>query len=452
MKISLGIGIGLNPTRRTAQIITRVSSPTFGPYEAGDTPEDEYTPGTYASSAGDIASIVPEWTINNVPDDGTTTLVEGDVVRLVSETVTDDADPPNERVFGYSGTAVVSGELPSGISITNLSYDQENNRISFTASHAGTAWYSTTAASLAGGDPDDVINAVGAEDDGSFAVGFGEVDEEILLPLTTAGATRYLNFVLVVDDEKSAVVALEFSIQVVRAFPTIINIESDSSTRKRLLTQFSDITTTKLTVAFRVRMITSAASRVMLRADGGTGSVDSIRIDTNSTPNIRMRVYDSTNTNLTDMSMSGGVTTGTWYSVIGAIDFDKEDLGSGIMAKFWMNGTTMTRSVDTTDKTLRIGASARHLWLPFTGTMQIGTWFWLSAGSALDPEAVAGSFFDGDAGWAERDILDASNGIISGVNPTHFITGNADEWNGLVNLGTNSDGFAKDGTFTEPDP
>jgi len=110
MKLSLGIGIGLNP-RRVAQVITRVSSPTFGPYAAGDTPEDEYTPGTYASSAGGIASVVPAWTVNSTSAGGDTVLEAGDVVSLVSETVTDDADPPNERVFTYSGTAVVSGEV-----------------------------------------------------------------------------------------------------------------------------------------------------------------------------------------------------------------------------------------------------------------------------------------------------------------------------------------------------
>jgi len=111
MKLSLGIGIGLTPARRTAQIITRASSPTFGPYVAGDTPEDEYTPGTYASSAGDIATVVPAWTVNSTSAGGDTVLEAGDVVSLVSETVTDDADPANERVFSYSGTAVVSGEV-----------------------------------------------------------------------------------------------------------------------------------------------------------------------------------------------------------------------------------------------------------------------------------------------------------------------------------------------------
>jgi hypothetical protein len=131
MKISLGIGIGLNPTRRTAQIITRVSSPTFGPYEAGDTPEDEYTPGVYASSAGDIATVVPAWTVNSTSAGGDTALEAGDVVRLVSETVTDDADPANERVFTYSGASVVPSELASFDSdeltfdSDELTFDQE---------------------------------------------------------------------------------------------------------------------------------------------------------------------------------------------------------------------------------------------------------------------------------------------------------------------------------------
>jgi hypothetical protein len=131
MKLSLGIATGLNPTRRAAQIITRVSSPTFGPYVAGDTPEDEYTPGVYASSAGEIASVVPEWTVNSTSAGGDTVLEAGDVVRLVSETVTDDADPANERVFIYSGASVVPSELASFDSdeltfdSDELTFDQE---------------------------------------------------------------------------------------------------------------------------------------------------------------------------------------------------------------------------------------------------------------------------------------------------------------------------------------
>jgi len=189
MKLSLGIGIGLNPTRRTAQIITRVSSPTFGPYVAGDTPEDEYTPGTYASSAGDIDTVVPAWTVNGEAAGGDTVLSEGDVVSLVSETVTDDE--ANERVFAYTATSTVPEEpatvpaaftegmwsidaegdvtissLPDdgGSDITDVEYRvNEGSPVSFGETTTGT--YSTTAE-----EGDDVqIRTVNAEGEADWS-------------------------------------------------------------------------------------------------------------------------------------------------------------------------------------------------------------------------------------------------------------------------------------------
>jgi len=79
--------------------ITETIAPTFGPYTAGDTPEDSYVEGTYASTEGTIVSIAPSWTINGVAAAGTDVLVEDDVVDL-SVLVTDSA--ANDRTFEYA--------------------------------------------------------------------------------------------------------------------------------------------------------------------------------------------------------------------------------------------------------------------------------------------------------------------------------------------------------------
>jgi hypothetical protein len=54
--LGLGIGIGLNRRRGgPPPVITRLTSAEIGPYVAGDLPTDAYVPGTYVSTAGDIA-------------------------------------------------------------------------------------------------------------------------------------------------------------------------------------------------------------------------------------------------------------------------------------------------------------------------------------------------------------------------------------------------------------
>jgi len=197
MKLSLGIGIGLNPTRRTAQIITRISPPTFGPYVEGDAPADVYGPGIYASSAGEIASVVPAWTVNSTSAGGDTVLEAGDVVRLVSETVTDDADPANERVFNYSGASTVSSlPLPDAPEIEDLTLDAEEGVFSFSLPEgslpADVFW-------MVGEDAErtaeQVEAATGADLSGSFEAVTGNESEEIDVSTLPFDTTLYLHVV-----------------------------------------------------------------------------------------------------------------------------------------------------------------------------------------------------------------------------------------------------------------
>lgn len=76
--------------------ITQTVPPIFGPYTADDTPEDAFTAGTYASTAGSISSAVAQWTINGVSQPGSTPLELGDTIGL-SVLVTDSA--ANQRTF-----------------------------------------------------------------------------------------------------------------------------------------------------------------------------------------------------------------------------------------------------------------------------------------------------------------------------------------------------------------
>jgi len=646
MKISLGIGIGLTPTRRAAQIITRVSSPAFGPYVAGDTPEDEYTPGVYASSAGDIASVVPAWTVNSTSAGGDTALEAGDVVRLVSETVTDDE--ANERVFGYSGTQTVQagiiitadiepellplsngdvlgdrisediGELSNysstageitavtitatinggpadltdtvawedvavvsvkveddasneriwaleqavaeeppapdptapdqflsgqwsvnsdgevtfsslpndggsaitdleyrldtgsgfgsavsfgetttgtyattgeegdlvqvravnaiddgdwstskavpavstGDELTNIVFDPEEGTFSFDSSESGDLYWITSAE--AERTAQQIIDGTGAEDADSFPVLFGPFSGEVSFPTTTAGQDRYFHAVLVYgDDQRSNVFSsTAFQIEVQSLpFPRVITLGVPNG-GGRLNSVFDGQVVAKFTFAMRFVVGPTPGTNAILRGDAGSSPIEAITLDFSSS-RLRLRVYSNADPQVNlfsnDLRTGSSVTfaENDIVSVIGAVDLTKTDLGTGVSGKLWYNGTTLstTAGAGTEEITLPGPASGdRHLRLPFSASACKGirTWFWFAAGHALDPATVAGSFFDSENSWAERDIWAGSEGVISGVTPTHFITGGATEWNALVNRGSSVD-FLKDGTFVEPD-
>ena len=108
------------PRQSDIPAITLVSSAVIGPYEVGDLPTDAYTPGTYASSAGTIASVGAAWTVNGVAWDEVTALAEGDSVTLV-ETPVDDSSPPNSRTFNYGPVTVAAAPPFTLPSITSFS-------------------------------------------------------------------------------------------------------------------------------------------------------------------------------------------------------------------------------------------------------------------------------------------------------------------------------------------
>lgn len=108
-KLHIGLHIGLSAPR-LRDGIRSITPPVFGPYDEGDEPTDAYTPGTYASVAGDIDTVVAQWTVNGAAWDEVSTLDPGDVVGL-RELVTDTES--NSRLFSWGSVAVPSPEPPA---------------------------------------------------------------------------------------------------------------------------------------------------------------------------------------------------------------------------------------------------------------------------------------------------------------------------------------------------
>jgi hypothetical protein len=186
----------------TPPIITQDTPASFGPYVAGDTPEDAYTPGTYLTTIGTIDTVGAVWTVNGSPALGTDVLAEDDVVGL-SELVTNtNADT---RPFGY-GTEVVDA-APVAPVISDLAYDTGTNEISLdTDTASGTVYYDLAANStpLAGA-------AIEASAMGSVAVSSGVVTE-VEDWTGEADGTYWLNVVQKVGGVYSNVLNLEVTI------------------------------------------------------------------------------------------------------------------------------------------------------------------------------------------------------------------------------------------------
>lgn len=118
MRLGISIGIGARGAGNSEPaIITASTAPSLGPLTDGDTVQSAYTAGSYASTAGTIASAVETVTIN-----GTTgalaDVVSFDDVVAVSVLVTDSVG--NTRTFG-AGTQTVQGIAPTLTATDSLS-------------------------------------------------------------------------------------------------------------------------------------------------------------------------------------------------------------------------------------------------------------------------------------------------------------------------------------------
>jgi hypothetical protein len=189
------------------QVITRVTPAVIGPYVAGDLPTDAYAPGTYFSTAGDIASVGAAWTVNGEAWDEVTALAEGDEVRL-TETVEDDDSPPNSRVFPYG--PVVVAEAPEDV-LSNLMIDPDTGAVTLDTTEAGTLYWHVQEASEPAPSNADIIAGTGADVSGSEVVDAGTTNEDIDISGLSAGVEYTIRFLLVYGaDQESNVAAATF--------------------------------------------------------------------------------------------------------------------------------------------------------------------------------------------------------------------------------------------------
>lgn len=115
--IEFGLDIEITDIAALPQIITATAPPALGALTEGDAPEDAFTPGTYASTAGTIASAVVTYTVAGSPVSASDPLTGGQTV-VASVLVTDSEG--NTRSF-FAGTVTVPQTIIAPSVIGSLS-------------------------------------------------------------------------------------------------------------------------------------------------------------------------------------------------------------------------------------------------------------------------------------------------------------------------------------------
>jgi len=214
MKLSLGIGIGLNPTRRTAQIISATIAPGVSGLIDGDTiasglSEDIGETSNYTSAAGDIVSVDVSAVVSGEPVlDLNDTVIEGQTVQI---TVIVEDDQSKTRTWTAS-TTVQAGEVePEAPVLEFVSWENDAKALFVSTSGAGDLLWSVTSDAVT--DPTDVESGADASDFGSEAVDDGLSELELDLSETDPGEHK-LNLVLKIGSEYSDVLTVDIDVPV----------------------------------------------------------------------------------------------------------------------------------------------------------------------------------------------------------------------------------------------
>lgn len=161
------------------EAITNTTPPVLGALNDTQTPSSAYTPGVYSPQSGTITGVVPAYTVNGTPRAGSFDLTLGDIVALVSETVTDSAG--NSTVFDYNLSSAVSDGATPVVSITSF---VQTGALTFTLSEPCTAWWATAPFGTVPSTAQIKAGGGGVLERGTFAAVTGT--NTLTLPITSA--------------------------------------------------------------------------------------------------------------------------------------------------------------------------------------------------------------------------------------------------------------------------